>query len=192
MSADYFVHDTAIVDDGCRIGKATKIWHFSHLMAEAIIGENCVLGQNVFIANKVVVGNNVKIQNNVSLYEGIHCEDNVFIGPSAVFTNVVNPRSAVVRRNQFKTTILREGVTVGANATIVCGIEIGKYAFVGAGSVVTKNIPAYALVMGNPSKQTGWMSEAGCKLNFIEGKALCGESGKLYQLENNVVLKIES
>ena len=156
-----FIHPTAVIDEGCRIGAGTKVWHFCHLMPGAVIGENCILGQNVFVANNVVLGNSVKVQNNVSLYEGVICEDEVFIGPSAVFTNVTNPRSAVNRKNEFKKTVIRKGATIGANATILCGIEIGEYAFVGAGAVVTKTVPAFALVTGNPAVQTGIMNEEG-------------------------------
>lgn len=164
MTSHFFAHPTAVIDEGCRIGAGTKVWHFSHLMPGAVIGENCVIGQNVFVADQVQIGNNVKVQNNVSLYEGVTCEDDVFIGPSAVFTNVINPRSAVNRKNEFKKTIVRKGATIGANATIICGIEIGKYAFVGAGAVVTKDVLPYALVTGNPAVQTGWMNEEGMKV----------------------------
>jgi UDP-2-acetamido-3-amino-2,3-dideoxy-glucuronate N-acetyltransferase len=187
-----YIHPTAIIDEGCRIGAGTKVWHFCHLMPGAIIGENCVIGQNVFIANKVVLGNNVKVQNNVSLYEGVVCEDDVFIGPSAVFTNVINPRSAVSRKEQFKKTVIKKGASIGANATIICGNEIGSYAFIGAGSVVTKSVPAYALVVGNPAKQSGWLSEFGHKLKFNEkGRAVCPESGQEYLLGNEKVTKIK-
>lgn len=161
MSETVFIHPTAVIDDGCRIGAGTKVWHFCHLMPGAVIGENCILGQNVFVANNVILGNSVKVQNNVSLYEGVICEDEVFIGPSAVFTNVTNPRSAVNRKGEFKKTVIRKGATIGANATILCGIEIGEYAFVGAGAVVTKTVPAFALVTGNPAVQTGIMNEEG-------------------------------
>ena len=161
MSGSVFIHPTAVIDEGCRIGAGTKVWHFCHLMPGAVIGENCILGQNVFVANNVVLGNSVKVQNNVSLYEGVICEDEVFIGPSAVFTNVTNPRSAVNRKGEFKKTVIRKGATIGANATILCGIEIGEYAFVGAGAVVTKTVPAFALVTGNPAVQTGIMNEEG-------------------------------
>ncbi|MBK8952112.1 MAG: N-acetyltransferase [Chitinophagaceae bacterium] len=160
-----FIHPTAVIDEGCRIGAGTKVWHFCHLMPGAVIGENCILGQNGFVANNVVLGNSVKVQNNVSLYEGVVCEDEVFIGPSKVFTNVTNPRSAVNRKNEYKKTIVRKGATIGANATILCGIEIGKYAFVGAGAVVTKDVLPYALVTGNPAVQTGWMNEEGEKVD---------------------------
>jgi UDP-2-acetamido-3-amino-2,3-dideoxy-glucuronate N-acetyltransferase len=186
----YFAHDTAVLDEGCVIGEGTKIWHFSHIMAGAVIGKNCVLGQNVMVANDVNIGSNVKVQNNVSLYEGVICEDDVFIGPSVVFTNVINPRSAVSRKYEFKTTLIKKGATLGANATILCGIEIGAYAFVGAGAVVTKDIVAYSLVTGNPAVQTGWMSEAGYKLIFDEaGKSICPGTGEEYLLHNNTVRK---
>ena len=187
----YFIHETAVVDNGARIGNGTKVWHFSHLMPNCIIGENCSLGQNVYIASHVSLGNNVKVQNNVSIYEGVVCEDDVFLGPSMVFTNVINPRSAIIRINEYKKTVIKKGVTIGANATILCGIEIGEYAFIGAGAVVTKNINAYALVTGNPAKQTGWMSEAGHKLEFnAEGIAICKESKEQYKLEAGSVTKI--
>lgn len=187
----YFIHETAVVDNGARIGNGTKVWHFSHLMPNCVIGENCSLGQNVYVASHVTLGNNVKVQNNVSIYEGVVCEDDVFLGPSMVFTNVVNPRSAVVRKNEFKKTLVKKGATIGANATILCGIEIGEFAFIGAGAVVTKNINAYALVTGNPAKQTGWMSEAGHKLEFNSaGIAICVDSDQQYKLENGSVTKI--
>ena len=183
MSA-VFIHPTSIIDEPCSIGSGTKIWHFSHIMSGAVIGENCSLGQNVFIGCKVKVGTNVRIQNNVSLYEGVICEDDVFLGPSMVFTNVINPRSAVARKNEYKKTVVKRGASIGANATIVCGHNIGEFAFVGAGSVVTKDVPAYALVVGNPSKQTGWISEYGHKLQFDKsGRALWSESGEQYILE---------
>lgn len=187
----YFIHETAVVDNGARIGNGTKVWHFSHLMPNCVIGENCSLGQNVYVASHVTLGNNVKVQNNVSIYEGVVCEDDVFLGPSMVFTNVVNPRSAVVRKNEFKKTLVKKGATIGANATILCGIEIGEFAFIGAGAVVTKNINAYALVTGNPAKQTGWMSEAGHKLEFNSaGIAICVDSDQQYKFENGAVTKI--
>lgn len=187
---NYYAHPTAVIDEGCIIGDGSKVWHFCHLMSGAVIGENCSLGQNVFVANEVVLGRNVKVQNNVSLYEGVICEDDVFIGPSAVFTNVVNPRSAVSRKAEYKKTVLHKGVTIGANATIVCGHEIGAYAFIGAGAVVTKDVPAYALIVGNPGKQTGWMSEYGCRLVFDDrGKAVCEESGERYVLREGRVVK---
>lgn len=184
------MHPSAVIDEGCEIGPGTKIWHFSHIMAGCKLGENCNIGQNVVISAKVVLGKNVKVQNNVSLYTGVTCDHDVFLGPSCVFTNVINPRSAVNRRGQYAKTHVGKGATVGANATIVCGHDIGAYAFIGAGSVVTKTIPAYALVVGNPAKQIGWMSEHGIKLNFNkEGIAYCGESNEKYILENNQVKK---
>lgn len=188
----YFSHPTAIIDEGCTIGAGTKIWHFSHIMTGCIIGENCNLGQNVVVSPKVVLGNNVRVQNNVSIYEGVICEDDVFLGPSMVFTNVINPRSAVSRKHEYMKTLVQKGASIGANATIVCGNEIGEYAFIGAGAVVTKPVPAYALVIGNPAKQTGWMSEHGHKLVFdVSGKAVCPESGQEYHLENNIVRKVK-
>jgi UDP-2-acetamido-3-amino-2,3-dideoxy-glucuronate N-acetyltransferase len=187
----YFAHDTAVLDEGCVIGEGTKIWHFSHIMAGAVIGRNCVLGQNVMVASGATTGDNVKVQNNVSLYEGVICEDDVFIGPSVVFTNVINPRSAVSRKNEFKTTLIKKGATLGANATILCGIEIGAYAFVGAGAVVTKNVISYSLVTGNPAVQTGWMSEAGYKLVFDEkGLAISEGDMQTYSLKDGVVSKL--
>jgi UDP-2-acetamido-3-amino-2,3-dideoxy-glucuronate N-acetyltransferase len=179
----YFAHETAVVDTGCEIGAGTKIWHFSHIMPNCIIGQNCNIGQNVVVSPEVILGNNVKIQNNVSLYTGVICEDDVFLGPSMVFTNVMNPRSAVNRRDQYAKTIVRKGASIGANATIVCGNDIGQFAFIGAGSVVTKEVPAYALVVGNPARQIGWMSAYGHRLTFDEnGKATCPESGENYAL----------
>jgi UDP-2-acetamido-3-amino-2,3-dideoxy-glucuronate N-acetyltransferase len=186
----FFVHSTAIVDEGCDIGAGVKIWHFSHLMPGCKIGENCNIGQNVFIASNVALGKNVKVQNNVSLYEGVICEDDVFLGPSVVFTNVLNPRSAVVRKGQYLKTILKKGSTIGANATIICGIEIGRHAFVGAGAVVLKSVDDYALVVGNPSKQIGWMSEAGYRLRFDEKGIASDETGRKYSLTNNKVSRI--
>ena len=187
----FFAHPTAIIDEGCRIGTGTKIWHFSHITTGAEIGGQCTIGQNVFIAANVVLGNNVKVQNNVSIYEGVVCEDDVFLGPSMVFTNVINPRSAVIRRDQYKKTLVRKGASIGANATIICGIEIGEYAFIGAGSVVTKSVLSYAVVLGNPAKQTGWMSEYGHALEFNKDNiAVCKESGDAFVLENNSVRKI--
>lgn len=189
---DYYAHETAIIDDGCTIGKGTKIWHFSHVMSNCILGENCNIGQNVVISPDVILGNNVKVQNNVSLYTGVICEDDVFLGPSMVFTNVNNPRSGVNRRGQYLKTTVKKGASIGANATIVCGHDIGEYAFVGAGSVVTKHIPPYALVVGNPARQIGWMSEFGHRLEFNEkGIAICPESNQEYNIENNNVTKIK-
>lgn len=187
---DYFVHETAVIDEGCEIGKGTKIWHFSHIMQNAVIGEECNIGQNVVVSPKVILGKNVKVQNNVSIYTGVICEDDVFLGPSMVFTNVVNPRSAVNRRGQYSETIVRKGATIGANATIVCGHNIGKFAFIGAGAVVTKEVPDYALLVGNPAKQTGWMSEFGHRLEFKDGKAICPESKETYLLKDNSVEKV--
>ena len=184
----YYAHPTAVIDDGCEIGAGTKIWHFSHIMSNCRIGGNCNLGQNVVVSPDVVLGNNVKVQNNVSIYTGVVCEDDVFLGPSMVFTNVINPRSAVNRRGQYAKTTVRRGATVGANATIVCGHDIGSFAFVGAGAVVTKAVPDYALVVGNPARQTGWMSEYGHKLDFdSNGVAVCPESKETYKLENGKV-----
>ena len=186
-----YIHTTAVVDEGAIIGDGTKVWHFCHIMPNATIGKNCVLGQNVFVASTVVLGNNVKVQNNVSLYDGVVCQDDVFIGPSAVFTNVSNPRSAVLRKKEYKSTLIKKGATIGANATVVCGNTIGEYAFVGAGAVITKNVPPYALVTGNPAIQTGWMSEFGQKLQFdVSGFALCEHSKERYRLENNIVTKL--
>ncbi|MBP8793147.1 MAG: N-acetyltransferase [Lutibacter sp.] len=188
----FFAHETAVVDADCYIGEGTKIWHFSHIMSNAIIGKNCNIGQNVVVSPKVVLGTNVKVQNNVSIYSGVICEDDVFLGPSMVFTNILNPRSAVIRREQYVETHVRKGATIGANATIVCGNEIGEFALIGAGAVVTKPVLPYALVVGNPSKQIGWVSEYGHRLNFNkEGIALCKESGEKYQLIDNKVQKVE-
>ncbi len=187
---NYFSHETAVIDEGCEIGAGTKIWHFSHIMPRCIIGENCNIGQNVVISPEVVLGKNVKVQNNVSIYSGVICEDDVFLGPSMVFTNVINPRSAINRKNEFSKTVVKKGVSIGANATIVCGHDIGLFAFIGAGAVVTKNVPDYALVMGNPAKQTGWMSEYGHKLSFDKnGEATCPESGENYILKAGKVSK---
>lgn len=192
MNKDFFAHETAVIDPDCFIGKGTKIWHFSHIMTECRIGDNCNIGQNVVISPGVILGNNVKVQNNVSVYTGVICEDDVFLGPSMVFTNVINPRSAITRRSEYMTTIVRYGATIGANATIVCGIEIGKFAFIGAGAVVTKDVEPYALVVGNPARQIGWMCEYGHRLAFDSaGIASCPESGEKYKLENNKVTKIE-
>jgi UDP-2-acetamido-3-amino-2,3-dideoxy-glucuronate N-acetyltransferase len=191
MEKEYFAHESAYIDDGCKIGKGTKIWHFSHIMPNCVLGENCNIGQNVVISPKVVLGNNVRVQNNVSIYEGVICEDDVFLGPSMVLTNVINPRSAVSRKDEYKTTLIKTGASIGANATIVCGNTIGKYAFIGAGAVVTKNIPDYALIVGNPGRQTGWMSEYGQKLVFdANGEAICLESGSKYKLFEKVVTKV--
>ena len=188
---NWFAHPSAIIDEGCTIGEGTKIWHFSHIMPGCIIGNNCNIGQNVVVSPKVTLGNNVRVQNNVSIYEGVHCEDDVFLGPSMVFTNVINPRSAVSRKTEYMQTLVRKGASIGANATIVCGNEIGEYAFIGAGAVITKPVPAYALVVGNPGRQTGWMSEYGHKLIFDkEGKATCSESGLEYILEEKKVRKL--
>ncbi|MCH2199805.1 MAG: N-acetyltransferase [Flavobacteriales bacterium] len=188
---DYFAHETAVIDEGCQIGNGTKIWHFSHIMPNAVIGQRCNIGQNVVISPEVVLGNNVKVQNNVSIYTGVTCEDDVFLGPSCVFTNVINPRSAVNRRGQYATTVVKKGASIGANATIVCGNDIGEFAFIGAGSVVTKHVPAYALIIGNPGKQSGWMSEFGHKLDFSnDNMAVCPESDDKYKLENGKVHKL--
>ncbi|MGC9374630.1 MAG: acyltransferase [Bacteroidales bacterium] len=189
---DYFAHETAVIDEGCRIGKGTKIWHFSHIMKNSIIGENCNIGQNVVVSPEVVLGNKVKVQNNVSIYTGVICEDEVFLGPSMVFTNITNPRSAIVRRDQYEKTMVKKGATIGANATIVCGHDIGEYAFIGAGAVVVKDVKPYALVVGNPSRQIGWMSEYGHRLQFNEqGIAYCPESKEKYILENGQVRKVK-
>ena len=189
-STTYFSHETAIIDEGCIIGNGSKIWHFSHLMEGAKIGKNCNIGQNVFIANDVVLGNNVKVQNNVSLYSGVQCEDDVFLGPSMVFTNVKNPRSAIVRKDEFQETIIRKGVTISANATIVCGTSIGKFAFVAAGAVITKNVVDYALMKGVPAKQDGWISEFGEKLEFENDIATCKATKQQYKLQNGNCQKI--
>ncbi len=190
--AEYFAHETAIVDEGCEIGNGTKIWHFSHIMPNCKLGENCNIGQNVVVSPRVILGKNVKIQNNVSIYEGVTCDDDVFLGPSMVFTNVINPRSAVNRKNEYLKTHVGKGASIGANATIVCGHDIGEFAFIGAGAVVTKTVPAYALVVGNPARQMGWMSEYGHRLEFdSNGIALCLESNEKYKLENNQVRKIQ-
>lgn len=187
----YFVHPTAVIDEPCIIGEGTKIWHFSHLMKNCQIGETCNIGQNVVISPEVILGKNVKVQNNVSIYTGVICEDDVFLGPSMVFTNIVNPRSAVIRRDQYVKTVVRKGASIGANATIVCGNDIGGYSFIGAGAVVTKEVLPYALVVGNPSRQIGWMSEYGHRLHFDEeGIAICPESKGRYKLENGRVHKI--
>lgn len=191
LPREFFAHETAVIDPGCRIGKGTKVWHFSHIMPGCVIGENCNIGQNVVVSGEVVLGNNVKVQNNVSVYTGVTCEDDVFLGPSMVFTNVVNPRSAINRRGNYLPTLVKKGATIGANATVVCGHTIGAYAFIGAGAVVTRDVPDYALVIGNPARQTGWMSEYGHKLNFNEqGIAVCPESHQQYRLEHNRVSRI--
>jgi len=191
LETDVYIHPTAVVDEGCSIGEGSKIWHFCHLMPGSTIGKKCSLGQNVMVAPGVVLGNNVKVQNNVSLYEGVVCEDDVFLGPSMVFTNITNPRSAIVRRGQYAKTKVSKGATIGANATIVCGHDIGEFAFIGAGSVVTKHVKPYALMVGNPAKQIGWMSEYGHRLNFdANNMATCPESKEKYKLENGQVNKI--
>lgn len=191
MKQNYFAHETAVIDDNCKIGAGTKIWHFSHIMSDCEIGDNCNIGQNVVVSPDVILGNNVKIQNNVSIYTGVICEDDVFLGPSMVFTNVTNPRSAVVRRGEYETTIVKKGASIGANATIVCGNNIGEFSFIGAGAVITKEVKAYALVVGNPAKQIGWMSEFGHRLNFNkDGIAVCPESNEKYKLENDKVNKL--
>ncbi len=187
----YFVHETSVIDEGCQIGDNTKIWHFSHIMSKAIIGKNCNIGQNVFIDNNVKIGNGVKIQNNVSVYNSVIVEDHCFLGPSMVFTNVINPRAHIERKLEYKTTLLKRGSTIGANATIVCGITLGQYCLVGAGAVVIRDVPDFALIVGNPSKQIGWVSEAGIKLNFDNNQfATCRESGQQYKLENAKVVRI--
>ena len=187
----YFAHETAVIDNNSKIGAGTKIWHFSHIMPNCNIGDYCNIGQNVVVSPEVILGNNVKVQNNVSIYTGVICEDDVFLGPSMVFTNVINPRSAIKRQDQYLKTVVKKGASIGANATIVCGNDIGEYAFVGAGAVVTKEVLPYALVVGNPSKQIGWVSEYGHRLNFNEiGEAICVESNQKYRLENNKVVKM--
>ncbi len=188
----YQSHPTAIIDDGAQIGENTAIWHFSHIMKGAAIGRNCVVGQNVFIASDVVIGNGVKIQNNVSVFTGVVCEDDVFLGPCCVFTNVINPRSAIPRKNQFKKTLVKKGASIGANATIICGCSIGEYAMIGAGSVITKDVPPFALIVGNPGKQIGWVSEYGNRLEFDENNiAVCKESGQKYKLKNSLIYEIK-
>ena len=189
--ADYFVHETAVIDEGAQIGSGTKIWHFAHIMPSSSIGKGCTIGQNCVIFPNSSLGNNVKVQNNISVYSGVECEDDVFLGPSMVFTNIINPRSAVIRRDQFTKTIIRKGATIGANATIICGIEIGNYAFIGAGAVVTKAVIPYALVLGNPGKQVGWMSEFGHRLEFDQdGNAICPESEQKYKLIDGAVTRV--
>lgn len=188
---NFFAHETALVDDGCTIGKDTKIWHFSHVMSNCTIGQGCNIGQNVVVSPGVILGNNVKVQNNVSIYTGVTCDDDVFLGPSMVFTNVINPRSAINRKDQYAKTHVGKGASIGANATIVCGHDIGEYAFIGAGAVVTKNVAPYALVVGNPAKQLGWVGEYGHRLDFnSDAIALCPESKQQYKLENNAVIKL--
>ncbi len=190
-SKDYFAHETAVIDDGSIIGEGTKIWHFSHIMTNSSIGRNCNIGQNVVISSEVILGNNVKIQNNVSIYTGVICEDDVFLGPSMVFTNVINPRSAINRRGQYSATLVKKGASIGANATIICGNTIGSYAFIGAGAVVTRDVPAYALLVGNPAKLIGWVGEYGHRLKFDDdGIAKCSESKQKYALVNNTVSRI--
>lgn len=191
MESKFFAHETAVIDPDCQIGEGTKIWHFSHIMTGCIIGKACNIGQNVVVSPDVVLGNNVKVQNNVSIYTGVICEDDVFLGPSMVFTNVVNPRSAVNRKSEYAKTYVKRGVSIGANATIVCGIKLGEFSFIGAGAVVIRDVKPYALVVGNPSKQIGWMSEFGHRLNFDEsGYAICPESGERYRQQNNSVTKL--
>lgn len=191
MSENYFKHESSYVDEGCKIGNGVKIWHFSHVMPDCEIGDGCNIGQNVVVSPKVKLGNNVKVQNNVSIYEGVICEDDVFLGPSMVFTNVINPRSGVTRKHEYKQTLVKKGASIGANATIVCGNEIGEFSFIGAGAVVTKPVPAYALMVGNPARQKGWMSEFGVRLDFdAQGKATCSESGQVYELKDNKVRRI--
>jgi UDP-2-acetamido-3-amino-2,3-dideoxy-glucuronate N-acetyltransferase len=191
MENKFFAHPTAVIDEGCDIGNGVKIWHFSHVLPGSVIGDDCNIGQNVVVSAGVKLGKNVKVQNNVSLYEGVICEDDVFLGPSMVFTNVINPRSAIVRKHEYKHTLVKKGASIGANATIVCGNNIGEFSFIGAGAVVTKEVPPYALVIGNPARQTGWVSEFGIKLKFDEeGKAVCSESGEKYVLKDNKVIKL--
>lgn len=192
MDKEFFVHETAIIDEGCTIGKGARIWHFSHVMNDCVIGENCNIGQNVVVSPGVILGRNVKVQNNVSIYTGVICEDDVFLGPSMVFTNVINPRSAINRRNQYAKTVVKRGASIGANATIVCGHDIGEFAFIGAGAVVTKHIPNFALVVGNPARQIGWVGEYGHRLKFNEeGIAVCPESKQHYLLKDGVVTRID-
>ena len=189
---EYFAHETAVIDNGCTIGSGTKIWHFSHIMPGCEIGEKCNIGQNVVISPNVILGSNVKVQNNVSIYTGVICEDDVFLGPSMVFTNVINPRSAVIRKDEYARTLVKKGASIGANATIVCGHDIGSFAFIGAGAVVTKEVPDYALVVGNPARQIGWMSEFGHRLEFgADGLATCLGNGDTYKLEKGRVIKLE-
>lgn len=191
MEKEYFAHDSAIIDEGCKIGKGVKIWHFTHIMKDCEIGEGCNLGQNVVVSPQVKLGRNVKVQNNVSIYTGVICEDDVFLGPSMVFTNVINPRSHILRRDQYMQTLVKHGASIGANATIVCGHTIGEFAFIGAGAVVTKDVPSYGLVIGNPGRHVGWMSEYGHRLEFDDqGIAVCLESQEKYQLKNGKVIKL--
>ncbi|MBI4647382.1 MAG: N-acetyltransferase [Bacteroidia bacterium] len=191
MKKEYFAHETAVIDEGCEIGKGTKIWHFSHIMTGSKIGECCNIGQNVVISPGVILGKNVKVQNNISIYTGVICEDDIFLGPSMVFTNIINPRSAVIRRDKYVKTLVKRGASIGANSTIICGITIGEFSFIGAGAVVTKDVKPYSLVIGNPARHTGWMSEYGHRLNFDQtGIAVCPESGEKYRLEGNLVYKI--
>jgi UDP-2-acetamido-3-amino-2,3-dideoxy-glucuronate N-acetyltransferase len=192
MDKNYYAHESAFIDEGCNIGAGTKIWHFTHIMKSCVIGENCNLGQNVVISPDVILGNNVKVQNNVSIYTGVVCEDDVFLGPSMVFTNVINPRSHIQRKDQYKATYVRRGASIGANATIVCGNEIGEFAFIGAGAVVTRDVPPYALIVGNPGRHVGWMSEYGHRLKFDENNlAICPESKQRYELtQAGVVIKL--
>jgi UDP-2-acetamido-3-amino-2,3-dideoxy-glucuronate N-acetyltransferase len=191
MEEEFFAHETAVIDEGCTIGKGTKIWHFSHIMKDSVIGEKCNIGQNVVVSPGVRLGNNVKVQNNVSIYTGVICEDDVFLGPSMVFTNIINPRSAVIRRDLYVKTMVRRGASIGANATIICGNEIGEYSLIGAGAVITKDVKPFALVVGNPGRQTGWVSEYGHKLSFTsDGTALCPESGQKYRLSGERVTKV--
>lgn len=191
MEEEVFIHETAVIDEPCTIGSGSKIWHFSHIMPDSVLGDNCNLGQNVVVSSKVILGNNVKVQNNVSIYTGVICEDDVFLGPSMVFTNIINPRSAVVRRDKYVSTLIKRGASIGANATVICGNTIGEFALIGAGAVITRDIAPYSLVVGNPAKQIGWVSEYGNRLEFGEsGKATCDESGQEYLLENNSVRRL--
>lgn len=188
----FYAHETALVDEGCSIGNGTKIWHFSHIMSNCTLGQKCNIGQNVVVSPGVILGNNVKVQNNVSIYTGVSCDDDVFLGPSMVFTNIINPRSAINRRDQYAKTHVGKGASIGANATIVCGHDIGEYAFIGAGAVVTKNVPAFALLVGNPARQVGWVGEYGHRLTFNDlGIAVCPESQQEYRLDNNNVSRIK-
>ncbi len=192
MEKEYFSHESAIIDKGARIGRGTKIWHFCHVMGKSVLGEHCNLGQNVFVADEVVLGNNVKVQNNVSIYSGVVCEDDVFLGPSMVFTNIKNPRSAVVRKGEYDKTLVKKGASIGANATIICGNDIGRFSFIAAGSVITREVPDYALMIGCPAQHKGWMSEYGHRLEFDDrGAAVCPESGERYELKNSQVKKVK-